>query len=142
MITITLQFNTIEEVASFFIKAGYSSAANQAVTVINTPPATEGPLPKLRIRAKTDAPAPVIAPSMPPVELKGASKETAPMPSQESRPEGGPAPTLDSIRAALREVFNGKGASVATSILKQFSATRISDVKPDQYAAFLKACAA
>src|SRR3990167_10552785 len=50
--------------------------------------------------------------------------------------------THDSVRTALREVFNTKGATVATAILQQFKAARISDIKPEQFADFIKACQA
>lgn len=51
------------------------------------------------------------------------------------------APTSEAVRTALRAVFNGPGgAKAATEILKQFAATRITEIKPDQYAAFINAC--
>ena len=68
-----------------------------------------------------------------------ASKPVAPATSAPLPPPE-PTATLDVVRAALREVFNTKGAQTATGILQQFGATRISDVKPEQYAAFIAAC--
>jgi len=66
-----------------------------------------------------------------------------PQPSGQKAESPATAATVDTIRAALRAVFDakGKGAAAATAILKQFGATRVSDIKPEQYADFLKACA-
>jgi hypothetical protein len=49
--------------------------------------------------------------------------------------------SLEAVRNALREVFNTKGAAAATEVLKQFGAARVGEVKPADYAAFIKACA-
>ena len=44
------------------------------------------------------------------------------------------------VRAALREVVNTKSMKAAAEILKGFGATSISQIKPEQYAEFIKAC--
>ena len=49
-------------------------------------------------------------------------------------------PTQEDVRSALRTVFNGKGATAATELLKKFNATSVSSVMPEQYADFIKAC--
>ena len=50
------------------------------------------------------------------------------------------AATLDGVRVALREVFNARGATAATELLKQFGAARVGEVKPEDYAKFVAAC--
>ena len=44
------------------------------------------------------------------------------------------------VRAALREVENTRSMKIAADILKGFSATSVSQIKPEQYADFIKAC--
>lgn len=52
--------------------------------------------------------------------------------------------TLDDARAALRGLQSRIGEddmATAIAVLKEFGATRISEVKPEQYADFIGACA-
>mgnify|MGYP001596697907 FL=1 len=44
------------------------------------------------------------------------------------------------VRTALREVVNKQSMKAAADILKGFGATSISQIKPEQYEAFVKAC--
>ena len=113
------------------IAAGKSveKPAKPKVTPKVTPPA-----PRAEAAAENAAPAPVVAaPPMPmivpPPATPAATATTA--------------LTLDDVRAALRTVFNkpgGTGAQAATALLKKYNATSVSQVKPEDYAAFIKEC--
>lgn len=81
-------------------------------------------------------------------EKPAASAEVqGPAPAPESEPEvqAQQAPTLDDARAALKGVQAKYGTDDMTKpleVLGQFSAGRISEVKPEQYPAFIAACKA
>jgi len=97
-------------------KADTPVTANTGAAAAGTPPNGEAggvPLPS----GPSLAPVPVTAPKVP---VGTASQED--------------------VRSALRAVFNTKGAGAATELLKRFSATSVSTVKPEQYADFIKAC--
>lgn len=50
--------------------------------------------------------------------------------------------TQDGVRAALKDVFNLRGATVATELLKKHGAVSVSTVAKEQYTNFVNACAA
>ena len=62
----------------------------------------------------------------------------------QSTPEPGApsaaAPTIDEVRAALQSFTTAKGMPAAIELLKSYNAGRISELKPEQYADFVKKC--
>ena len=168
MIRISYQFATPEEAIAFLAKANNITHLSREIVApeeVATPPAP----PKRRAKAPVSAPdversiksavveavadkvdaqimAQVKAAPKPrdtsedtvaitPEQIKAALK-TPNAPVQAVAAVG-----ADEVRAALREVFNSPGgAKAAADVLKEFGATRISDVTPDKYAAFIKAC--
>lgn len=50
------------------------------------------------------------------------------------------APTIDDVRAKCADVLNKKGADALRKILTAFKAEKVKYLKPDDYAAVLKAC--
>ena len=145
MIKLTFEFLTLDDVMAFLDR--------QHLKPVKEVPGVVVPLPK----AKRTAPRPEMAaenaaPAQPvPVSVA--------VPTTAAKPEAAPAPVkaalkvpnapvqavakvdADAVRIALRAVFNDKGAAVATEILKQFGAARVSDIVPADYALFIKACA-
>lgn len=88
-------------------------------------PAPVPPKPTAAVPVVTAPPAPIIAPGVSKAEVKADGL------------------TLEAVRNALRVVFNkpgGTGAAAATSLLKKYNATSVSNVKPEDYAAFIKDC--
>jgi len=75
-----------------------------------------------------------------------ASSSTASDPAEgQSGATAQQAPTLDDARAALKAVqakYGTDDMSKPLEVLGQFSAGRISEVKPEQYPAFIAACKA
>ena len=156
-VTITFTFDTPAAAHAFL-------ATVSTVAPIHEVPAPVGPLP--------DGPAANLRPLAQPVSTakpakpKVMPKVTPPAPRAEAAVENAapvvvpPAPepvpppatpaatvstalTLDSVRAALRTVFNkpgGTGAQAATALLKKYNATSVSQVRPEDYAAFIKEC--
>ena len=129
MIRITYEFATEDDALRFLsrdkvqtsVEAPKPKAAKKA-----TPPVT---LPSES--AKADS-VPVLA--APPAPILAAPKApTAPVQAVAELNEA-------AVRAALRDVVNTKGMKAAAEILKSFSASSISQVKPAQYAEFVKAC--
>jgi len=123
-----------------------ANAAKNAAVPMSSPAEGDKPQPSGQQAESSVAAAPTpvkAAPKAPNAPVKAIAEAPAPVAPKTSAPPPPPAPaaTLDAARAALREVFNTKGAKVATDILTTFKATRISDVKPADYAAFIKACA-
>ena len=121
------------------------AAANAAKNAVA--PVADGAQPLYGVKASAEpvaaAPTPVkAAPKAPNAPVKAIADAPAPVAPKTSVPPPPPAPaaTLDGVRAALRDVFNTKGAAKATEILKQFGAARVSDVKPADFGAFIKAC--
>ena len=151
MIRISYQFATPEEAIAFLAKANNITHLSREIVApeeVVTPPAP----PKRRAKVATKAVAPTSeVPSASSVETPSVSRSAAAAPMPEpvkAAPKAPNAPVqavaavgADEVRAALREVFNSPGgAKAAADVLKEFGATRISDVTPEQYAAFIKAC--
>lgn len=133
-IKVTFEFNSIEDAAAFLVSKGVVAAP--AATVERTPEPVIPPAPSRR-QAKAPAPAKEIV----------VEKPVVTPPPVTAAPKAPNAPvqavagvTLDTAREALRDVFNTKGAAVATQILKDFGAARIGEVKPGDYAKFIAAC--
>lgn len=81
----------------------------------------------------TATPAPQVAapkqPNTPVAAVVNANKQPVPL---------HPA-TQDGVRAALKDVFNLRGATVATELLKKHGAVSVSTVAKEQFASFVKA---
>ena len=137
-IKVTLEFATEDALVRYFMRDTVQNAP-PAINVITLTPA---PVKTKKVAAKaaaeptpvlTPPPAPAIVP--PPAPVKAAPK------APNTPVQAVAAATLDTVRVALREVFNTKGAAAATEILKQFGAARVSDVKPEDFAKFVATCA-
>lgn len=148
MINLTFEFNTIEEARDFLnirFPGSKTLTPGDAVKV---------PLTKAAKRTMPPATAPVenAAPPVSPVtsadKVQGTPVEGGTNASSAKAAPKAPnnpvqavaAVNADAVRLALREVFNKSGAKAATDLLKEFGAARISDVKPEQFTAFIKAC--
>ena len=135
MIRISYQFATPEEAIAFLAKANNITHLSREIVApeeVVTPPAP----PKRRAKStpRPEAPVENAAPPMPGPNKAAPKEPNAPV-------QAVAAVGADEVRAALREAFNSPGgAKAAADVLKEFGATRISDVKPEQYAAFVKAC--
>ena len=141
MVRVTVEFETIEQAAQFLAH----NEVQQMITIHSDAPAPKrGRPPKQNAVAAVQAetPAPQTASAVAATAPQTTTPVTA-VPKVPNQPvQAVQTSTHDSVRAALREVFNTKGATVATAILQQFKAARISDVKPEQFADFIKACQA
>ena len=134
---ITFEFLTPEDARDFLVRTFTVTPVKQAETPA-AKPAKSKMMPKVtppapRAEAAVENAAPVVVPPapepVPPPATPAATVSTA--------------LTLDSVRAALRTVFNkpgGTGAQAATALLKKYNATSVSQVKPEDYAEFIKAC--
>jgi hypothetical protein len=139
-------------------KAAQSEVASNTDTT-----ATEAPLPHSEGSGVTGA---VVAGEIPeaktapaPVKTRKAKEVVAPVPTPAPTPapiqEDPPLPlelplaiaelaqdyTLDDVRAALQAFTASKGMPEGIAVLKSFQAVRVSELKPEQYADFIKACA-
>ncbi|MBG0871854.1 hypothetical protein H0X91_17950 [Burkholderia sp. 9777_1386] len=85
-------------------------------------------------------------------EKKGASSESgassagdappADEPAAQTTPDADAAPvTYEQASAAVTGLAKTKGRAVAIDVLKKFGATKLPEVKPEQFAALIKACA-
>ena len=137
-IKVTFTFNTPAEVTAFLALVNTAAPIHEVPTPKpkakrTTPPATapvEDAAPVKAVEKIPNGPiyadpTPVkAAPKVPNAPVQAVAKVDA-----------------DAVRIALRAVFNDKGAAVATEILKQFGAARVSEIKPEDAAKFIKACA-
>lgn len=136
MIRVTYEFETEEQALVFLTRGGMQ------LTNIKRPPSP----PKAEVaEVQPVIPIPLSnyvenAPARVEAVPKIANQPVQAIPAALPTPK---APTIiadvSTVRAVLREVFNLKGAKVATDLLKQFGASRIGDLKPEQYIAFAKA---
>ena len=138
MIRISYQFATPGEAIAFLAKANNITHLSREIVApeeVVTPPAP----PKRRGRPTLPPPLPnppgALGSGLVPEPVKAAPKvPNAPV-------QAVAAVGADEVRAALREVFNSPGgAKAAADVLKEFGATRISDVKPEDFAKFIAAC--
>jgi len=139
MIRITYKFQTGDEALQFLARdKAHPPVESRPVSRPRTtravaPAQTNGnEVPVAAASKVTNQPVQAVAGAPTPIAL--ATSAPPPPPAQTA--------TLDTVRIALREVFNTKGAKTATGILTQFGAMRVSDIKPEQFAAFIAACGA
>ena len=147
MVQVTVEFETIEQAAQFLAH----NEVQQMITIHSDAPAPKRgrPLKQNAVAAvQAETPAPQTASAVAATAPIGAAPvvatpaPVAAAPKAANQPVQGIPTSHDVVRTALREVFNTKGATVATAILSQFKAARVSDVKPEQFADFIKACQA
>ncbi len=96
--------------------------------------------------------APLAAPLADPFNLAAKAAEPAPAPAKRSRkakPEASPvtepvteAATIENCRMQLEARIDRAGLPSAIALLDEFGAKRVGDLKPEQYAAFIRKCQA
>jgi hypothetical protein len=146
MIRITYEFATESEALGFLTGHQPVVAPDETVPVKAARASKKAAAPETQgtgaaVTAKSEPTPPAAAA---PQTAAPTTALNAPAPAGEMAKSAAAAPTADTIRTALMAVFKkpgGQGAAAATAILKKFNATRVSDIKPEQYADFLKACA-
>ena len=144
MIRITYECETVEQAVQFLRgaipdadtvakqRATFAKAQKEAPPVVaSTPIGSAIIAPGATGTGSAAAPTPLAA-------MKEPNKPVTVQPAPPPQPVG--VSDVD-VRNALREVFNAKGAKIATELLKQFGAARVSDIKPEQYINFIEACA-
>ena len=131
MIRITYEFATEDEALRFLArdKAQPAEASKPKAAKKATTPASQAVTEPCTTPSSAAAPT-VVAPE----PVKAAPK--APNAPAQAVAEVNEA----ALRAALREVVNTRSMKIAADILKGFSATSVSQIKPEQYADFIKAC--
>jgi hypothetical protein len=136
-VKLIFEFDSAEQAADFLnSRVVHSEAAPLAPSVAQDTPAAKPSRGRPRKQAETPA-APAPTPEVTP--------EVAPEPTPQPEPEAQKAETatepkavtIDDARQALRDLFNAKGATLASELLKEFGAIRVSDVKPEDYAKFV-----
>lgn len=161
MISLTFEFRTVDEAIVFLGQQTSATPAKAKAAIdkgaASTPPASaEAPVKRGRGRPPKNAapdaggptsaaaiPASAAAPVAAPTNADPAgSAQQAGTAAQPLTPSGeAPAaqPTQADAQAALEAVFEAKGLVVAQGLLKQFGASRLREVKPADYAAFIAA---
>ena len=131
----------VEQQIPFVDLAGLSDAESPAAKhfpeTTNTAKVDEKPKnPRGRPRRQVAEPLPEsAAPVVASEQSQPLTGDDAPVPAQQTY-------TAADVRAALQEVLNSKDMAACTAILGQFNAARVSELAPEQYAAFVAACKA
>src|SRR5574341_340748 len=160
-VTITLEFSTVEE-ATDFMGARHLTTKVSPMVAFQIP---ENAAPKYSVAQSTivvpEPVPPTVTTVTPPMAPDAAGVLTMPTAQPTSKPAAPKEPnkpvqsfadaiktpltlhpaTQDGVRAALKEVFNARGATAATQILKGHGAVSVSTVDKSRYADFVKACA-
>lgn len=155
MISLTFEFRTVDEAIVFLGQQTSATPAKVKTAGERTaaPAPAEAPVKRGRGRppknAAPDAGGPTSAAAIPasaaaPVAAPPTAAPVAPEPA--ASPAAGAAavpeaaqPSQADAQAALEAVFEAKGLVVAQGLLKQFGASRLREVKPADYAAFIAA---
>lgn len=156
-------FDNMDDLARWVYSFNASSASTgQAATTDTAQPrdaavvSAEVAAAPVSAQAESDAAAPAKRTRRTKAEMAAAAQESAapadptPVTTAEALLQGPLPLALDAINAeALRELFNkvnakygAEGLQKVGDIVKQFSVVRISELKPDQYAAAAAACEA
>jgi hypothetical protein len=140
MIRITYEFATESEALGFL--TGHQPVAALDATPEQAPAARRGRPPKaaapaLQAESHKDEALASAAPqtTTPQPEPVAAAPK---VPNQPVQAVAGL--NADGARKALRDVFDKKGGTAATTLLKQFGAARVSDIKPEDFAKFVAGC--
>lgn len=87
-------------------------------------------------------PAPAVAATVKaaatPKAPKPAAAKAAPPPAAKAEVETGPG--VDDVRAALRAYQAIEGVDAAKALLVEFGASKVSEVKPEDFAGFIQRC--
>ena len=149
MIRITYEFATEDEALRFLSRdkvqrplgAPTPKAAKKAATA---PVVTAAPVGVESPAAEHGRAALISAPVVAPPPLPGIMPPPAPVKAAPKAPNAPVQAVAEvneaAVRTALREVVNKQSMKAAAEILKSFGATSISQIKPEQYEAFVKAC--
>lgn len=161
------QISQVANLLNNITNAARRPTSTQPEVVQNT--GSTGPVPTLQpgdsavtgadvaVEQTEDKSAPVVVkrgPGRPPkVKEEAAAQEgKSPAVSAETQPPSGSpsevpaggasaaAPTLDDVRAALQGFTGSKGVPAGIELLKEFAAARISELKAEQFAAFIEKC--
>jgi hypothetical protein len=139
MIEVKLTFQTIAEVAAYFAQAPAPAVPVDLLAgamALNDIPAevqeAAAPAKKPRARKNAEAPAEAVADAAP-AAVEPAQESTAEQFEQTSAPSY----TVDDVRKALQAYSGRKGFPAATDLVKSFGATRITELKAEDYAAFI-----
>lgn len=124
MIQVTFQFDTLQDL--------YEFTARQALPVPTAPPVST-----LAAAAElADPPAPA-AKARKPKAVKTEAPESDP---ETQVVEEATAVDIEVVRKAIMDVNDKFGLVPARRVLKKFSVARVTELKPEQYAEFVKAC--
>ena len=123
MIKVTFEFATVDEASAFMLRHGGHVVP-------------DGP-PDVRPVSPTP-PTSAIAEKKPAAKKAAPAKKAEPV-AEKATPKAAPAGDTTAM-SAFRELFNTQGFAVATGVLKEFGATRISDVKEADHPKFIKRC--
>jgi hypothetical protein len=121
------------------IKAGVPTTAAQVAAVVEQ--ATDKPT----TPAKAEAPE-AAKPTTKAKNTQAAATAPAPQPSTAtdagaSTDAAAPAPTYQDAAAAVTNLAKTKGRDAAVAVLTKFGAAKLPDVKPEQFADVIAACA-
>lgn len=76
------------------------------------------------------------------VSTEGTAAPESPPTVQEASGSAQQSPTADDVKDALTEVVNGAGMDTAIAVLAKFGAVCRTEVKPEDYSAFIAECKA
>lgn len=139
--TFTITCNSVEEIERLLAALRFD-ADPAVVEQVQTQVAASGTEPPKRRgrppRATTTEP-------VAPASTETAEPKGAPAEVQEAQAEPAQQPlSIDDVRQALRDLQSRVGEAdmaVPLGVLSKFNASRVSEVKPEDYAAFIAACA-
>lgn len=112
-ITITHDFETLEEVEAFLAKL--SGTTVTGTTFVASPIVVE-PAPQPEKRGR-----------------KSKKEQAPPPPAAEPLAQ----PTVEQAREALDKVFTAKGINTARDLLSRYGAKRVAEIKPEYFAKFI-----
>lgn len=138
--TIQENTNAIRELIAA-IQAGVPTTAAQVAAVV-----TEAATDKLAETVKEEAPAkkPTTAKKAEPAPTQPTAEAVAAdAPEQKAEPSAqGAAPTYQATADAVTSLARTKGREAAVAVLTKFGASKLPDVKPEQFAAVIAECEA
>jgi hypothetical protein len=156
MIEVKLTFGTFAEAAAFFSRDAMIVAAGDAArellagaAALNDIPAevqeAAAPVRKPRAKKNAEAPAEAVADAAP--AAVAPEQEATAEPKEEviqlhtletvDAAVSDKSYTVDDVRKALQAYSGREGFPAATELVKSFGATRITELKPEDYAAFI-----
>lgn len=135
IIKITLEFDNAEAAAEFLTQTAPATNTDMPVPVkTKRTRRTKAEMAADATEMGTGAPAAVAAAAP---DLAIAPPTAAP-----TAPQVGTPLSIDDVRAALHKVSETKGLEKCKELLVQFQVDRVSAIQPEQFQAFVDACAA